>query len=53
MLRGFAAFAEGQPDWRLRLAGDGSERGELERLAAELGLEATPALHVEHEFLFL
>jgi GalNAc-alpha-(1->4)-GalNAc-alpha-(1->3)-diNAcBac-PP-undecaprenol alpha-1,4-N-acetyl-D-galactosaminyltransferase len=35
------AFARGAPaDWKLRLAGDGPLRGELEALARELGVEA-------------
>ena len=40
--------AAGRPGWRLRVVGDGPVRGDLERLAAELGLadqvEFTPAL---------
>jgi L-malate glycosyltransferase len=38
VLRGFMGFSQLFPDWRLRLAGDGSQRAELERLATSLGL---------------
>lgn len=38
VLRGFLGFSQLFPDWRLRLAGDGSQRAELERLAGSLGL---------------
>ena len=38
VLRGFMGFSQLFPDWRLRLAGDGSQRAELERLTASLGL---------------
>ncbi len=38
VLRGFLGFSQLFPDWRLRLAGDGSQRAELERLANSLGL---------------
>ncbi len=38
VLRGFMGFSQLFPNWRLRLAGDGSQRAELERLAASLGL---------------
>ncbi len=42
LLRAFAAMPEGEPGMypgRLRLAGEGPERGALERLARELGIE--------------
>ncbi len=38
VLRGFLGFSQLFPDWRLRLAGEGSQRAELERLAASLSL---------------
>lgn len=41
LLRAFAAAVREQPDLRLDIAGDGPLRGELESLAAELGLRDT------------
>jgi len=38
VLRGCARWLAANPDWRLRLAGDGSQRARLEREAAALGL---------------
>lgn len=38
VLRGFQGFHQLFPGWRLHLAGEGSQRGELERLAGSLGL---------------
>ncbi len=38
VLRGLAGFFAVRPDWRARLAGDGSQRSELESLAASLGI---------------
>lgn len=38
LLRAFAAAAAGRPSWRLVVAGDGAQRGELEALAAALGI---------------
>jgi glycosyltransferase involved in cell wall biosynthesis len=38
VLRGLAPFLHAHSDWELRLAGDGSQRAALERLAADLGL---------------
>jgi len=44
MLRGFAQAARQEPRAMLVLVGDGAMRGELETLAAELGLDPTQAL---------
>ena len=60
VLRAFARIRARHPDARLTVAGDGSERGRLEALAAELGVgdvrfagrvapEAMPALYEEAE----
>jgi glycosyltransferase involved in cell wall biosynthesis len=38
LLRAFASVARGHPSWRLVVAGDGALRGELEALAAALGI---------------
>ncbi len=38
LLNAFGLVAERFPDWRLRIVGDGDRRGELEALAARLGL---------------
>lgn len=40
-IRAFAAAGLAAEGWHLRIAGDGSQRPTLERLAAELGLAAT------------
>ena len=39
LIRAFAALAQNFPDWRLTIFGEGGERGALERLIQELGLE--------------
>ncbi len=39
LIRCFAAIHRQRPDWTLRIAGEGSERGRLEGLIRELGLE--------------
>ncbi len=39
VLRGMPSLLAAHPGWSLRLAGDGSQRAALERLAAGLGLE--------------
>lgn len=41
VLRSWPAVLDRHPDARLRLAGDGPCRGDLERLAADLGIEAS------------
>jgi glycosyltransferase involved in cell wall biosynthesis len=38
LIRAFAQVVPERPDWELRIYGDGSQRAELERLIAELGL---------------
>jgi glycosyltransferase involved in cell wall biosynthesis len=38
LIRAFAPVAAAHPDWRLRIFGDGPERGELEALVDGLGL---------------
>lgn len=38
LLRSFAAASRARPAWRLLVAGDGAQRGELEALAAALGI---------------
>jgi glycosyltransferase involved in cell wall biosynthesis len=39
LIRAFARVARERPDWQLRIYGDGSQRGKLERLIGELGLD--------------
>lgn len=39
LIRAFAGIADRFPDWRVRIVGDGSLRGELKGLILELGLE--------------
>mgnify|MGYP006272267931 CR=1 FL=1 len=39
LLKAFAEAAPGNPDWNLRIVGDGPERDALERLAAQLAIE--------------
>ncbi len=38
LIRAFATIAEQSPNWNLRILGEGSQRGELERLSDELGM---------------
>jgi glycosyltransferase involved in cell wall biosynthesis len=38
LIRAYAHVAREQPDWKLRIYGDGTQRGELEALIADLGL---------------
>ncbi len=51
LLRAFAAAHERLPGWSLRIVGDGSERRHLERLTAELELQAlvTYAGKLDHQ----
>ena len=58
LIRIFAAVHEKAPDWKLRIAGDGEERGSLEALINELDLSdcvtltgALSAADVEREML--
>jgi GalNAc-alpha-(1->4)-GalNAc-alpha-(1->3)-diNAcBac-PP-undecaprenol alpha-1,4-N-acetyl-D-galactosaminyltransferase len=44
LIRAFAALADRCPDWRLRIVGEGSLRGALERQVRELGLEGWVSL---------
>ena len=39
LIRAFAPLAQTYPSWQLRICGEGPERGSLERLISELGLE--------------
>jgi GalNAc-alpha-(1->4)-GalNAc-alpha-(1->3)-diNAcBac-PP-undecaprenol alpha-1,4-N-acetyl-D-galactosaminyltransferase len=39
LLRAFAQIAERYPDWSLEILGDGPQRGALEKLRGDLGLE--------------
>lgn len=39
LIGAFAAIAPGFPDWQLRIVGDGSLRGDLERLITDVGME--------------
>jgi glycosyltransferase involved in cell wall biosynthesis len=38
LIRAFAQVVRERPDWELRIYGDGSQHGELERLIGELGM---------------
>jgi len=53
LLRAFAKVLGRQPEARLLLAGDGPERGRLQRLAASLGIEASLEMtgHLSREAL--
>jgi glycosyltransferase involved in cell wall biosynthesis len=44
LIRAFATVVRERPDWELRIYGDGSQRPELERLIAELGLNGSVRL---------
>jgi glycosyltransferase involved in cell wall biosynthesis len=44
LIRAFAQVVPERPDWELRIYGDGSQRAELERLIAELGLNGSVRL---------
>jgi len=44
LLRAFARCADSHPAWRLRIFGEGSERANLTRLAADLGLSGRVSL---------
>jgi glycosyltransferase involved in cell wall biosynthesis len=44
LIRAFAQVVPERPDWELRIYGDGSQRAELERLIAELGLDGNVRL---------
>jgi len=44
LIRAFALVVRERPDWELRIYGDGSQRAELERLIAELGLDGSVRL---------
>jgi glycosyltransferase involved in cell wall biosynthesis len=44
LIRAFAQVVPERPDWELRIYGDGSQRAELERLIAELGLAGSVRL---------
>jgi glycosyltransferase involved in cell wall biosynthesis len=39
LIRAYALVAREEPEWKLRIYGDGALRGELEELISELGLE--------------
>jgi glycosyltransferase involved in cell wall biosynthesis len=41
LIRAYALVAREEPEWKLRIYGDGALRGELEQLIAELGLQDT------------
>ena len=44
LIRAFARVVRERPDWQLRIYGDGSQRGELERQLADLGLNGSVRL---------
>jgi glycosyltransferase involved in cell wall biosynthesis len=44
LIRAFAQVVAERPDWQLRIYGDGSQRSELARLIAELGLAGSVRL---------
>src|SRR4051812_32713206 len=44
LIRAFAQVVPERPEWELRIYGDGSQRAELERLIAELGLDGSVRL---------
>ena len=44
LIEAFARVARERPDWELRIYGDGSQRGELERLIAKLELNGSVRL---------
>jgi glycosyltransferase involved in cell wall biosynthesis len=44
LVEAFALVLEQEPSWKLRIYGDGSARGELERLIASLGVGSSVAL---------
>lgn len=44
LIRAFATFAPGRPDWDLAIVGEGPERGLLESLVGELGLAGRVSL---------
>jgi glycosyltransferase involved in cell wall biosynthesis len=44
LIEAFARVVRERPDWQLRIYGDGSQRGELERQLADLGLNGSVKL---------
>jgi glycosyltransferase involved in cell wall biosynthesis len=44
LIRAYALVAQEEPDWELRIYGDGALREELEKLIAELGVEGSVRL---------